>query len=485
MTAMKTTIIVKKMAVDKSLIQKSAVEVVDLLKNYDITPIDLLDTLENRIEEVDQKINALPTLCFDRARKHAEALGKLSHEERGILAGLPIPIKDLTPVKDVRFTSGSLLFKNNIAKKSDLIVERIEERGGVIYAKSNTPEFGAGGNTFNDVFGTTVNPWDLSKSTAGSSGGAAAALASGMAWVAHGSDMGGSLRNPASFCSVVGLRPSPGRVPTGPKLLPFQNLGVQGPMARNVADTALFLDAMTGPTPLDPWSLPRPERSFFTASQSGQKPVKVAYSSSLGFMPVESEVASICTQAALRFEERGIIVEETHPELKNVLETFWALRSHLFATSLGSMAVKNPELFKPELLENIKAGFNLSSKNLIKAEQSRGSIYNTMANFFNDYDVLIAPTTIVPPFPVEQRFVKHCDGQKFSTYVDWLGVAFPATLASCPAISLPAGFTSSGLPVGLQLIGRQKGEAALLSAAQLLENQIGISQLPINPRPGS
>jgi len=465
-----------------TLINKSAVEIVELLRSKQITSLELLDILENQITKIDGKVNALPTLCLDRARDQAEQLTKLSPEKRGLLSGLPVVIKDLTPVSGVRFTSGSTLFEKNIAKESDILVERIEEHGGIIYAKSNTPEFGAGGNTFNDVFGATLNPWDLTKSVAGSSGGSAAALASGTAWLAHGSDFGGSLRNPASFCGVVGLRPSPGRVANGPRPLPFQNLGVQGPMARNIADTALFLDAMVGFAPLEPFSLPTPKNSFFKASQERRKPRKVAFSPTLGFMPVHAEVKEIFLQAALKFEKQGVIVEEAHPDLEKVIETFWILRSHLFAISMGEMARKNPDKLKPELLENIEAGFKISNQELIDAEITRGQIYNTMANFFEEFDLLLAPATIVPPFPIGQRYVENCSGTNFSNYVEWLGISFPATLGSCPAISLPAGTTNLGLPVGIQLIGPNQGEANLLSAAQILEDLIGRSPTPISPR---
>ena len=465
-----------------TLINKSAVEIVELLRSKQITSLELLDILENQITKIDGKVNALPTLCLDRARDQAEQLTKLSPEKRGVLSGLPVVIKDLTPVSGVRFTSGSTLFEKNIAKESDILVERIEEHGGIIYAKSNTPEFGAGGNTFNDVFGATLNPWNLTKSVAGSSGGSAAALASGTAWLAHGSDFGGSLRNPASFCGVVGLRPSPGRVANGPRPLPFQNLGVQGPMGRNIADTALFLDAMVGFAPLEPFSLPTPKNSFFKASQERRKPRKVAFSPTLGFMPVHAEVKEIFLQAALKFEKQGVIVEEAHPDLEKVIETFWILRSHLFAISMGEMARKNPDKLKPELLENIEAGFKISNQELIDAEITRGQIYNTMANFFEEFDLLLAPATIVPPFPIGQRYVENCSGTNFNNYVEWLGISFPATLGSCPAISLPAGTTNLGLPVGIQLIGPNQGEANLLSAAQILEDLIGRSPTPISPR---
>ena len=464
------------------LIKKSAVEIVELLQSGQVTPLELLNILEDRINDVDDQINALPILCFDRARICVERLTKIPVEERGPLGGLPIVIKDLTPVKDVRFTSGSILFENNIALESDILVKKIETCGGIIYAKSNTPEFGAGGNTFNSVFGATLNPWDLTKSVAGSSGGSAAALASGTAWLAHGSDLGGSLRNPASFCGIVGLRPSPGRVASGPKILPFQNLGVQGPMARNVADTALFLDAMTGSSSREPLSLPITENSFLKTSQERRKPSKVAFSSTLGFMPIDAEVKAIFLQAALKFEDQGIIVEEAHPPLEKVIETFWILRSHLFAISMGEMARENPDKLKPELLENIRAGFKISNQELIDAEIMRGQIYNAMVNFFEEFDLLLAPSTIVPPFPIEQRYVENCAGTNFENYVEWLGISFPATLGSCPAISLPAGTTHNGLPVGIQLIGPNQSEGNLLSAAQILEDLIGKSPIPISPR---
>src|SRR5450432_2620825 len=241
---------------DQGLVRATAWAIVDKLNSGEVTPLDLLDVLEQRIAEVDGKVNALPTLCFDRARINARALMKKPIGERGLLAGLPIPIKDLFNVKGVLNTQGSRIFKDNISAHSDIVVEHLEDNGAVVYAKSNTPEFGAGANTFNEVFGATLNPWDTSCSAAGSSGGAAVALATGMAWLAHGTDMGGSLRNPASFCGVVGMRPSIGRVAHTPAFKIDRNLTVHGPMARNVEDLALLLDAMSGEHPADPLSLP-------------------------------------------------------------------------------------------------------------------------------------------------------------------------------------------------------------------------------------
>src|SRR6266480_3577434 len=269
-------------ATDQGLVRATACAIVDKLKSGEVTPLDLLDVLEQRIAEVDGQVNAMPTLCFDRARTHAKALMKKPAGERGLLAGMPIPIKDLTNVAGVLTTQGSPIYKDNIPAKSDILVEHLENNGGVIYAKSNTPEFGAGANTFNEVFGPTRNPWDTSRSAAGSSGGAAVALATGMAWLAHGSDMGGSLRNPASFCGIVGMRPSIGRVAHTVKGTVDMNLSQQGPMARNVEDCALLLDAMCGEDPRDPFSLPRTGESYLAAARSPWKPKRVAYSADLG-----------------------------------------------------------------------------------------------------------------------------------------------------------------------------------------------------------
>lgn len=251
-------------------IRETACTVVDRLRSGDVSPLELLDVVEKRVREVDGKVNALPTLCFDRARDNAKALMQKPAGARGLLAGLPVPIKDLTDVAGVLNTQGSPIFRDNIPATSDLMVENLEANGAVVYAKSNTPEFGAGANTFNEVFGATLNPWDVSKSAAGSSGGAAVALATGMAWLAQGSDMGGSLRSPAAFCGVVGMRPSIGRVAHTPKSAIDRNLGVVGPMARNVEDLALLLDAMSGDYAADPLSLPAPLTSFLSAAQSAR-----------------------------------------------------------------------------------------------------------------------------------------------------------------------------------------------------------------------
>ncbi|MCC8961829.1 amidase [Bradyrhizobium sp. Pear76] len=469
---------------DQGLVKETACAVVEKLKAGDVTPLELLDVLEKRIAEVDGKVNALPTLCFDRARTHAKALMQKPVGERGLLAGLPVPIKDLTAVSGVLTTQGSPIFKDNVPAKSDILVEQLEQSGGVIYAKSNTPEFGAGANTFNEVFGPTRNPWDTSRSAAGSSGGAAAALASGTAWLAHGSDMGGSLRNPASFCGVVGLRPSIGRVAQTPKFGVDRTLGQQGPMARNIEDLALLLDAMSGEHAADPLSLPALPTSFLSATRSGKKPKRIAYSPDLGITPVDPEVKAVTRKAAERFAEAGAIVEEAHPDFSEAHECFHVLRAFDFAISKAELLRTKRDLLKPEVIWNIEEGLKLTVEKLERAEAQRVAITQRALEFFERYDLLLAPATIVPPFPVENRYVAECDGKKFDNYVEWLGIVYAITLACCPALSLPCGFTASGLPIGLQMIAKPRAEAQLLAGAKVLEDILGVrGTTPIDPRP--
>ncbi|ABD08324.1 Amidase [Rhodopseudomonas palustris HaA2] len=472
------------MAAHHELIQATACKIVDQLRTGEVTPLDLLDALEQRIAEVDGAVNALPTLCFDRARARAADLMKKPQSERGLLAGLPVPIKDLTAVEGVRTTQGSPIFKDHVPTRSDLMVEHLEASGGVVYAKSNTPEFGAGANTFNEVFGATRNPWDLSRSAAGSSGGAAAALASGTAWLAHGSDMGGSLRNPASFCGVVGLRPSFGRVAHTPAAAIDRNLGVQGPMARNVEDVALLLDAMSGEHAADPLSLPSPVTSFLAAARARTKPLRVAYSPDLGITPVDPEVAAITRKAAERFAESGVVVEQAQPDLSEAHECFHVLRAFDFAISKAELLRTKRDLLKPEVIWNIEQGLALSVDDLARAEAQRVAMAARTIAFFETYDLLLCPATITAPFPVEQRYLAECNGHTFDNYVEWLGIVYAITLVCCPALSLPCGFTSAGLPVGLQMIARPRNEAGLLAGAALLEDVLGLrGTTPIDPRP--
>ena len=464
------------------LIRMTAVDVVDGLKRGTISPLDCLDALEARVAEVDGAVNALPTRCFDRARKNAASLMEKPVDERGILAGLPVPIKDLVDVAGVRSTQCTPIYRDRIAETSDIVVTHLEGNGGVVYAMSNAPEFGAGANTFNDVFGATLNPWNTRLSAAGSSGGAAVALATGTAWVAQGSDTGGSLRNPASFCGVVGMRPSPGRVAMTVYSKIDSTLAVEGPMARNVEDLALLFDAMVGEEPGDPLSLPWDGTSYRGAACSGWKPKRVAISRDLGIPPVDREVGDIVMAAARRFEEAGVIVEEAHPDLHETRECAQTLRALSYA-NMKPLLDNHRGLLKPEVIWNIEEGLKLTGAEIARAEAQRGAMFTRMRQFFETYDLLVCPTTIVPPFPIEQRYVAECEGVEFDSYVDWLMIVHAITLCACPAISIPCGFTASGMPVGMQIVAPCRGEARLLAGAKLMEDILGLGAItPIDPR---
>ena len=466
-----------------NLIHQTASDIVRALRRQTVSPLQCLDALELRVGQVNGQVNALVTLCFDRARQHATSLMQKPVHERGLLCGLPIPIKDLTDVKGVRSTQGSRIFADRIAPESDILVKHLEAEGGLIYAMSNTPEFGAGAQTFNDVFGITRNPWNTALTPSGSSGGAAVALATGMAWLAHGSDMGGSLRNPASFCGVVGLRPSPGRVASTVTGKIDSTLGLEGPMARNVTDLCLLLDAMSGFEQGDPLSLPRDKHSFSSVMENHWKPKRVAFSRDLGITPVDPEIVAIAEAAAKALQASGVVVEEAHPDLREAMTCFQILRALSFATGLGSLLETHRDKLKPEVIWNIEKGLALTVEDIAKAESQRGALFHRMNDFLHHYDALLCPATIVPPFPVEQRFVTHCNGVEFETYVDWLLIVAVATLCACPAISIPCGFTTNDMPVGLQIIGPNRGEAKLLAVAKYAEDVLNFGTItPINPR---
>jgi amidase len=304
-----------------------------------------------------------------------------------------------------------------------------------------------------------------------------------MAWLAHGTDMGGSLRNPASFCGIVGLRPSIGRVAHTPSATIDRNLTVHGPMARNVEDLALLLDAMSGEHAADPLSLPTLPVSFLSAARSGRKPKRIAYSPDLGITPVDPEVAAITRKAAERFAEAGAIVEEAHPDLREAHECFHVLRAFDFAMTKAALLRSKRDLLKPEVIWNVEEGLKLTVEQITRAEAQRVEMTARIVEFFKSWDLLLAPATIVPPFPIEQRYVAECAGKKFDNYVEWLGIAYAITLACCPALSLPCGFTASGLPVGLQMIAPPRGEAQLLAGAKMLEDILGVrGSTPIDPR---
>jgi amidase len=462
----------------------SATEAVARLRKRELRPLDLIDAALARIAAVDKPVNALPILCPERARAAAKRLEGQTSDDPGWLAGLPIAIKDTADVAGVRTTYGSPIYADHVPERSDVTVEMLESRGAIVLAKSNTPEFAAGANTFNEVFGKTRNPWRTSQTAGGSSGGAAAALASGQVWLAHGSDLGGSLRIPASFCGVVGLRPSPGRVAhRGPRPAPFETMAVDGPMGRSVADVALLLDAMTGEHWADPLSLPRPAEPFQNAAGRPALPRRIAWSPDLGgLMPLDPEVRAVCGAVVGRLERLGAQVEETCPDFGDATEIFRVLRASSFAMRYASLLQTNRKDLKPEIVGNIEAGLKLTAEDVGRAETARGALAFRLATFFQSHALLITPAVITPPFDIEQRYLTEVGGHKFKDYVGWLIGSFAITLTSCPAISIPCGFTKDGLPIGLQIVAPFHGEAALLSAAAAIEADLTLPRkTPIDP----
>jgi len=447
------------------LIQKSACEIVDLLRSGEISTDDTLNSLAARIDQVDPEINALPILCFDRAREKASAQDFTDT----ILAGLPVPIKDLSDVAGVRTTQGSKLHEHDIAETSNIMVERIERNGAVVYAKSNTPEFGTGGNTFNDVFGATRNPYDLTRSAGGSSGGAAAAIASGMAWVAQGSDLGGSLRTPASFCGVTSLRPSPGLVTTSPGMTPFDVYSQTGPMARNVADLALFADALAGPSELAGLSKPHTKDEFRTAAACERKPARVAFSEDLGITETSAEVRVVCQHAVELLQSAGIKVEAEHPDLSMMNPAFEVPRALDYAQSYGADLERNRETFKPEVVWNIEYGLGLDANTIRSARDAQGQVFANASAFMQDFDLLLCPASIIPAFPVDERYPGFSEGLAYSQYYRWLAICCASTTTTLPVITVPCGKTDKGLPIGLQVIGKPHGELNLFAYASYIE----------------
>lgn len=474
------------------LIRMTARQAVAALAKRQVTPGELIAAAAERIAAVEPLVNALPTLCLDRARAVAEALVPPDPAPPGYLYGLPVAIKDLVEVQGVRTSWGSRAYASHVSQRSDYSVERLEANGAVIVAKANTPEFGAGAQTFNEVFGTTTNPWNTALTPAGSSGGSAVAVATGEVWLADGSDLGGSLRIPAGFTGVVGLRPSPGRVAWGPRSLPFDTLSVLGPMGRNVGDCALMLDAQAGFDARDPLSLPRPETSFVAAVDhamaAGRLPsrfaggCRIGWSADLGLSPVDAEVVAVCEAAVKRLQKLGAHVSEEAPDFTGAEESFQVLRAANFAASVWPRIEGKTDLVKPEVIWNAEKGLKLGGPEIAEANRVRGAITNRLLSYFERHDFLVLPTAVTPPFDHRLRYLEEIGGRKFDTYISWLVLTFAITLTGTPAISIPAGFTRKGLPVGLQIAARPRGEAELLAFCAILEADLGLSgRVPLDP----
>ncbi len=437
-----------------------------------ISARELLELHLARIEQANPVVNAIVSLDPDRARAAAaEADERQARgEPLGPLHGLPFAFKDTHEVAGWRTTFGSPLMADHVSAHDDLVVERIRAAGVVPIGKTNVPEWAAGSHTFNPVFGTTRNPYDPSRSAGGSSGGAAAGLASGMVPLADGSDMGGSLRNPASFCNVVGLRPSLGRVPAWPSTNLWETTGVTGPMARNVDDLALLLSVIAGPDPRVPTARETPGTAFAPPLTGDVRGLRVAHTVDLGgAFDVDRQVREVVDAQAGVLADAGAVVTEAHPELVRAEETFRTLRAWLFQDTFGDLLAKQPDAFKPALADNIRAGTDLTGRDVARAYTDRTRLGERMRRFFEAYDVLVMPVSQVPPFSAELEYPTEIEGRPQHSYLDWMRSAYFVTVTGCPAVSMPAGFTREGWPLGLQLVGPAGGERRLLEIAAAYE----------------
>lgn len=467
----------------KGLIGLSASKVRGLLDSGELSPLEVFDATAERIQTINPLVNALPTLCLDAARERAQRLTDMpaNVSARGPLWGLPTAVKDYNDLASVKTTYGSPIFANNIPDRSDATVETLESNGAILIGKSNVPEW-AGAHTFNPVFGHTLNPWNRDMSAGGSSGGSAVALATGMAFLATGNDLGGSLRVPASFNGIVGLRPTPGLVPRGRRLPAFDTLWVEGPMGRCVEDVALMLDGGSGLHRDDPLSFNPAGYNFRKQLHHTNMPRRVAFSADLGVVPMEPEIAAVCASAATQFSELGAEVCAAEIDFSGVIEAFQTLRAHLFAGMMEPLLESHRDLIAPEIVWNIEKGLALTAVDLRKAQRIRTKITHQMATFFQKHDLLLCPTVSVPPFPRELRYVETIADQPTATYIDWIAITFAITMTGCPALSLPVGHTASGLPVGLQVIGPCRAEGSLLRACHRMEEVFALAAgMPIDP----
>lgn len=445
-----------------------------MIRNKLISPVELVNTFLQRIEAINHTINAYCTLIPERAlesAKNAES-AIMKGREIGLLHGIPASIKDVTMMAGVRTTFGSKYYENFVPDIDDLVVERLSKAGAVILGKTNTPEFAAGASTFNEIFGITRNPWNTEFSVGGSSGGAAAAVAAGISPLAQGSDLGGSCRIPASFCGVVGLRPSPGRIPCYPNRLNHDDLSVQGLIARTVPDIALMLQAVSGPDRRSPVCLPNENLEFLEPVWNPNiKGFKIAWGGNLNLVPVAGEVLKITKSSVEAFRELGCEVAEEAPDFSGVRDVAIILRGLRFVALYQDLfdAPRFKKLVNPLVIENIQQGLGLSVRKIAKAQQERSKIWDRVTKFFEEYDLLLTPTVPLPPFTAETRFPTEIDGEPMQSYVDWIMLTYAFSVVGFPAISVPCGWTHEGLPVGLQIVARYRSEVSLLRAAAAFE----------------
>ncbi len=457
------------------LLFQTATELAARLRSREISAVELLEAHLAQIERVNPQVNAIITLVAERAlaEAHAADAALARGQVLGPLHGLPVAHKDLVQTKGIRTTSGSPLYRDFVPEQNDLIVERIQQAGAITIGKTNTPEFGAGSQTFNTIFGATHNPYDLTKTCGGSSGGAAVALACGMIPIADGSDMGGSLRNPAGYCNVVGLRPSPGRVPIWPTENAWQALSVEGPMARTVQDVALLLSVIAGPDARVANSISELGSIFARPLDRDFREVRVAWSRSLGGLPVDPRTTAVLESQRATFEALGCHVEEAELDWNGADWAFKTLRAWSYAQNLAETLELHRDQLKDTIIWNIEAGLKLSGQDVSKAVQLQNRLFARMHDFMQQYEFMLCPVSQLPPFDINQPYVTEINGQQFETYIDWMRSCYYVSVTGHPAASVPCGFTPDGLPVGIQIVGRYRDEFGVLQLAHAIEQATG------------
>jgi len=454
----------------------TATDMAQAIKTKRLSAAEVMDAHLAQIERVNPSVNAVVTLIADQAVAEAkaadEALAK--GDDIGPLHGLPVVHKDLFPTKGVRTTYGSQIYKDYVPDHDALIVERLKKAGAVSIGKSNTPEFGAGSQTFNEVFGRTLNPYDLTKTCGGSSGGAAVSLACGMVPLADGSDMGGSLRNPANFCNITGFRPSIGRVPVWPSNSPWSYLSVQGPMARTVQDIALMLSAIAGPDPRSPTTNTQSGEIFRNTSLDRNfNGTRIAWSMDMGGLPVDPRIVSTIENQRGVFEALGCAIDDAAPDFSGANEAFMINRAVGFATSRYSLLKAHRDQLKDTVIWNIEEGLKLTTLEIGNAEAKRAQVFHNVRRFMETHEFMIFPVSQHPPFDVEQPYVTEINGVEMDTYIDWMRSCYYVTVTGHPAISVPCGFTEEGLPVGVQIVGRHLDDLGVLQLAFAFQEATG------------
>ncbi|HSU78177.1 MAG TPA: amidase [Burkholderiales bacterium] len=439
-----------------------------MLRARKISATELMQAFIAQIERVNPKVNAIVTFLPEQALQAAKALDRRKAFDRP-LAGLPIAYKDLVPTKGVRTTWGSLVYREHVPSQNHLIVDRLSAAGAILIGKTNTPEFGAGSQTFNKVFGATRNPYDPSKTCGGSSGGAAAAVATGMLPFADGSDLAASLRNPGNYCNVVGFRPTPGRVPSWPAANAWDTLSVMGPIGRTAEDSAFLLSAMAGPDPRVPTSIAEAGTLFARPLKRNFRKTRIAWSRDLGGLPMDRRVAETLEPALAAFRGLGCSVEEAEPDFSGASEAFETLRALGFLSRYGALLENHRAKLKDTVIWNIEEGLKRGAEQIARATALRSELFHRMRAFLEKYEFLLCPVNQLPPFPVEVEWPREINGVRLGNYLDWMKSCYYITITSHPAISVPAGFTPEGLPVGLQIVGRYRDDFGVLQLAHAFE----------------